>query len=391
MQGGNASHGETHFPVGFSIAGFGQGRGLAVHSRHPAGHGLYPYAVMGSAHVGHIHKAAPCGQAGHGLAVEHRGFHLAKASGDLTEHEHDFGDALIGRKAQGRGGRGQRVVPAGAETVGQGAVVPGVVDAVHDLIGAGEIVGAGDYLIQPDGGGQGVAPVERLEHDVAGVADPGEHIADRLAAGGLLGAGLFDGNAGGQALIGDFQLDDLAAVLHHGGIGFRGRAVVGRGLCLPDGVAAQGEGLGGREAVGPGYNGVHLVPVALVVNLKGGPLQQRTGGQAIGGVVVRGLLHNLDLSPDGGVRPGNGGTAAVLNVNRFGLGVQNIAVRTFNLPDGVLTVREALVDIHIALVVALIGAHGVALGVGEQERHAVDALAGETVHLTYCGPALSIS
>ncbi len=73
MQGGNASHGETHFPVGFSIAGLGQGRGLSVHGRHPAGHGLYPYAVMGSAHVGHIDKAAPCGQAGYGLTVEHGG------------------------------------------------------------------------------------------------------------------------------------------------------------------------------------------------------------------------------------------------------------------------------------------------------------------------------
>ena len=110
----------------FLIAGLGQGRGLAIHGRYPSGHGLYPYAVMGSAYVGHIHKAAPCGQAGHGLAVEHRGFHLAKASGDLTEHEHDFGDALIGRKAQGRGTCGKRVVSAGAETVSQGAVVPGL-------------------------------------------------------------------------------------------------------------------------------------------------------------------------------------------------------------------------------------------------------------------------
>jgi hypothetical protein len=87
--------------------------------------------------------------------------------------------------------------------------------------------------------------------------------------------------------------------------------VVGRSLCLPDGVAAQGECLGGREAVASGHNGIHLVPVALIVNLKGGSLQQCSGGQAVGGVVVRGLLDNLDLSPDGGIGPGNGSTATI--------------------------------------------------------------------------------
>ena len=34
----------------------GERGGLAVHRCHPAADGLHPYAVVGPAHIGHIHK-----------------------------------------------------------------------------------------------------------------------------------------------------------------------------------------------------------------------------------------------------------------------------------------------------------------------------------------------
>ena len=82
---------------------------------------------------------------------------------------------------------------------------------------------------------------------------------------------------------------------------------------------------------------------------------------------------------DSGVLPGDGGAAAVLHINGLGLGVQDIALGALNFPDGVSAVLQLLVDIHIPLVVAFVGADGVALGVGKQELHAINPLAGHAV------------
>ena len=173
--------------------------------------------------------------------MEHGGLHLTEPSGHLPKHEHDLRHPLIGREAQSHRGRGKGVVLAGGEAVRQGPVIACIVHLVHDLVSAGEIVGPRDNTGEPDGCGQGVPPVEGLEHDIGAVADPGEHIADRLAAHGLLGSGLGDGDAGAHALVGDLQLHDLAGELQHGGIGLRRDAVIRRGLDLPDGIASQGE------------------------------------------------------------------------------------------------------------------------------------------------------
>ena len=93
--------------------------------------------------------------------------------------------------------------------------------------------------------------------------------------------------------------------------------------------------------------GIHLVPGALVVNLKGSALQERTGGEPVDAVVLSGLLHDLDLSPDSGVGPSDGRTAAVLHIEGLGDRVQNVALSTFQLTHGISSVCQLLVDIAI--------------------------------------------
>ena len=93
------------------------------------------------------------------------------------------------------------------------------------------------------------------------------------------------------------------------------------------------------------------------------------------------------MAGDGGILPGDGGAAAIPDVEGLGLGVQNIALRALDLPESVPAILQFPVDIHIALVVAGVLTNGVALGVREQERHAVNALAGHAVHLVDDGAA----
>ena len=95
--------------------------------------------------------------------MEHGCLYLAEPAGHLPEHEHDLRHPLIGREAQSHGGRGKGVVLAGGEAVRQGPVIAGAVHLVDDLVGAGEIVGPRDNAGKPDGGGQGIAPVEGLD------------------------------------------------------------------------------------------------------------------------------------------------------------------------------------------------------------------------------------
>ena len=219
----------------------------------------------------------------------------------------------------------------------------------------------------------------------------GEYIAHGLAAHGLLGARLFDGNPRGNALVSDFQFYNLAGVFQHGGIGVGGGTVIGRCCFFFDGIAGQRQGLGGCQPISVTHDGVHQISVALVVNLKDSPSQRRPGGQAVGGVIISGFLDDLDLSAHSGVRPCDGGAAAVLDVEGLGLGVQNVPIRTFQFTRGIFSVRQLFVDEHIALVIAFIHTQGVALGVGDQKLHAIDALPGEAVHLVDDGtPGLAV-
>ena len=114
-------------------------------------------------------------------------------------------------------------------------------------------------------------------------------------------------------------------MLQVGGQLLAAHAVVGRGLGLPDGVAAQRQGLGGGQTALVALDGVHQI-AGLVVDLEHSPLQQRTGRQAVGGVVVGGLFDDLDLRGDGDVLPLDQRGLASSNIHRFHLGVGDIAL-----------------------------------------------------------------
>ena len=162
-------------------------------------------------------------------------------------------------------------------------------------------------------------------------------------------------------------------MLQVGGQLLAAHAVVGRSLGLPDGVAAQRQGLGGGQTALVALDGIHQIP-RLVVDLEHSPLQQRTGRQAVGGVVVGGLLDNLDLGGNGGVLPVHQGHLARLDVDGFHLGVRHIP-RIFQLPQVIASAVCQALDIHIALVVRGVLPDGPVRAVIEQEGHSVEPLA----------------
>ena len=152
-----------------------------------------------------------------------------------------------------------------------------------------------------------------------------------------------------------------------------------RRLGLHDFVPAQRQGLRYGHTVFIGADGVHKVPGAGMVDFKYGAGDGGAGRPAVHGVIIGAGLSHLDLAGDGGILPGDGGAAAVLHIDGLGLGVQKVALRALDLLEGVPAILQLVVNIDIALVVALIGANGVAPGVGQEEFHAVDTLAGHAV------------
>ena len=108
-------------------------------------------------------------------------------------------------------------------------------------------------------------------------------------------------------------------------------SVIGRSLDLPDGIAAQGQRLGHRKATAVGADGVHKV-VCLVIDFKHRALQQRSGRQAVGGVIVGRPLRDLDLSGDGRIFPFHQCGLSGLHINGFHLCVRHISL-IFQLPQ----------------------------------------------------------
>ena len=237
------------------VARSGQGLRLAVHSRYPAADDLDPLAVIDAARVRHIGKGAG-GQAAHGGTIEIGGLHLGKARGGLAEHEHNLGHALIRGKAQSRGAGCQGIILAGGEVIGQSAVLPAV-HTIGDLIGAGEVIRAGDNSVQPHLGGDGIPPIKTVQPDIGGIGDAGEGVAHRLAVHDLLGAGFGNGHAGSQALVGHLKFDDLSLMFQIGGEFRFIYAVIGRSLDLPDGIAGERQRFGHGQPSAVGADGVH--------------------------------------------------------------------------------------------------------------------------------------
>ena len=318
---------------------------------------------------------------GHHGAVEVGGFHLPEISRDNAEHEHDLRHILVGSQPQRHGGRFQHIVLLGVQAVRQNAVFAAAeIGLVNDLVAASGVVGAGGDLCQPYRfHGQGVTPVERRERRGGVVADVAERVTDVLTGHDLGIAGFLNGHVGVKALVGHSGLYDLPSVFNLHVNGGLVQPVEVSGLGFHHLVAAQGQGLGHGHTILVGADGIDKVAGAVVVDFKHGAGDGGASGPAVHAVVVGAGLGDLDLSCDGGVLPGDGGAAAVFHINGLGLGVQDIALGALDLPDSVPAIIQLLVDIDIPLVVALIGADGVALGIGQQELYAINALAGHAV------------
>ena len=141
-----------------------------------------------------------------------------------------------------------------------------------------------------------------------------------------------------------------------------------RGLDLPDGIAGEGELFGHGQPPAVRADGVYHVP-SLVRDLKHGPLQQRPGGQAGGGVVVGGPLDNLDLAGDGGILPFDFSHFPRLDIDGFQFGVREIAL-VLQLPEIVAAALGQAVNVDMAPLVAYILPDGGMPGVIQQEMDA---------------------
>ena len=130
-----------------SVASTGQRLCLAVHGGDPAADSLDPLVVIHAAHIRDVHEGAARSQTVDGGAFQRGLFHLSEACRCLAEHEHDLRYPLIGGEAQRRGGCGQRVILRRGQVVRQRPVFSAVYP-VGDLIGAGEVVGAGHHGVQ---------------------------------------------------------------------------------------------------------------------------------------------------------------------------------------------------------------------------------------------------
>ena len=87
------------------------------------------------------------------------------------------------------------------------------------------------------------------------------------------------------------------------------------------------------------------------------------------------------MSHRGRVLPCNRGSRAIFHIKGANCSIQHITVRRLDFPHQVLSVRQRLVDIDIAVLVGGVLTDGVALAVRNEESHAVNALAGHTVDL----------
>ena len=284
-------------------------------------------SVVKPAHVRGVGDGAAVRQSVVHRAVDIGRFHFRKASLDRAENKHDFGDSLVRGKAEGGGSRLQHIVLRGRKVVRQRSVlVAGKICLINDLIGKLLVIGACDNLAQRDLSGQHIAPVKGRERHGGGVGDAGNGVADRLSGHDLRVAAFLDGNAGCEAFIQHLKVDDLPLTfevcVQHGGVD---GVVVGRFHFL-DGVAGQGEQLGNGAASAVALDGIDNIS-GLVVNLKYRALQQRTGGKAVDWIVIRGLLHDLDLPANSLILPCDLAGRAVLHINGFQLGVGDVPVR----------------------------------------------------------------
>ena len=151
---------------------------------------------------------------------------------------------------------------------------------------------------------------------------------------------------------------------------------------FPDSVSGQRQLFGYRAAILAGHDGVYLI-AGLVVDLKHRAFQQGAGGQAVDRVVIRRLLHDLDLAFFRCVLPANLAHPAIFHIESLQLFVPQVAIRRFHLPDVILAVFQAVLDVDIPVLVGSVLADGPVVFVIQQKSGAVQALARVGIHLVH--------
>ena len=143
-------------------------------------------------------------------------------------------------------------------------------------------------------------------------------------------------------------------------------------------VPAQRQRLGDCQASAVALDGIYK-GIGLVINLKYRAFQRCASWETIDGIVVSGLLPNLDLGRDGGVLPFDFSGCPVPDVDGFQFVIHQIPL-IFQLTDVVTPTGEVLY-INIATVITDILSDWVPIAVIHQKVYAIDALASSRVNL----------
>ena len=314
------------------------------------------------------------GQVGQDITINIRSLHLPEAAGDTAEQEGDLGHILVGGQPKRRRGGVQGIVLQGVQIVGQHPLGVGEVGLEHDFVVQPGRIGAGDDLIQPHGiGRQRVAPVEAVQRHGGVVGDVLEGVADLLAGHDFCVAALADGHIGVDALVEELNLNDLAFMLQiHRHFFLADGVILGTGHFLHD-IAAQRQRLRHRKSPAVALDGIHK-GIGFVVDLKHRAFQRGPGREAVDGIVVRGLLPDLDLGCDRRVLPLDLGGSPVPYIDGLQLIIHQVAF-VVQLSDIVAPAGESL-NIDIAPVIADVFADGVFTAVIHQEMRAIDPFSG---------------
>ena len=310
-----------------------------------------------------------------------RGLHLPEVGGDNTERSHKLRHILVGGKSQRRGGSIQHIIFGCAQVIRQRA--PGIaaeIRAVHDLIVSGGIPCAGVDLFKAHRlDGQGIAPVKGFQRRGGIVGNAGKVVADKLPRHDLHVAGFLDRHIRVQALIGHGCLDDLTGILNFYLNGHLIQPVKLRRLGFHDLIPRQRQRLAHRQAVFVRLDRIHQPVGAGVVDLKDSVGDGCPGRPAIHGIIVRRGLDDLDLAGDGRILPLDFCGFAGLYIHGLFLRVGNISL-IFKLTQIKTACGEAL-KTDITAVIAGFLRDGIVAGIVQNERNAVDTLAGGRIDL----------
>ena len=224
-----------------------------------------------------------------------------------------------------------------------------------------------------------VVEVKFLQGHVGIVADVGEVVGHDVPSQYLLVATLLHRDAYILALVEDLKSHQVIVDLEGGVKHLPIREVMLRGGDLFDTVGTQGKRLGGGNALAVGGDGVNHIQ-ALVIDLKGCPLQQCPSLILGNGVIIRCLfddldapLHRLVFNDHLGGLPGFYGDSADGGVHHIS---GCLDLLEFVLPGG-----QFLGKLDDALLVGGVLAQQVVSGIVQVEHHPINRGLGFSIHL----------